>query len=113
MAPYKNPEHGTYAAHYIFLDGQLYSTSPQENVREVTHVMLAERDNVLEKFRQATQRDSDSVYAASFMVVGDRITVYKSLRKYRTLEFPATKRAFTNAVNAFRTLSPGFTVEAG
>lgn len=113
MAPYKNPEHGTYAAHYIFLDGQLYSTSPQENVREVTHVMLAERDKILHKFREAAENDRDSVYAASFMVVGDRITVYKSLKKYRTLEFPATKRAFSNAVNAFRALSPEFTVAAG
>ena len=113
MAPYKNPERGTYASHYIFLDGKLYSTLPTESVREITHVMLAKRDNILRKFRQAARKDENSVYAASFMVVGDRITVYKSLKKYRTLQFPATKQAFENTLEAFRTLSPAFTVESG
>ena len=113
MAPYKNPERGTYAAHYIFLDGQLYSTSPHENVREISHTTLAKRDRILGKFQEAAAKDPDSVYAASFMVVGDRITVYRSLKMYRTLNFPATKRAYASAVEAFRTLSPGFDVQPG
>ena len=113
MAPYKNPERGTYASHYIFLEGQLFSTSPNENVREVTHEMLAKRDKILTRFREAAEKDPDSVYAASFMVVGDRITVYSSHAKYRTLKFPATKRGYNNAIDAFRTLSAGFSVEAG
>lgn len=114
MTLYRNPERGIYPANYIFLKGQLYTTSPEEHVFTVTHEVLAQRDKILNLFNQAAKEDKDGVIAGAYMVVGERITVYPPpIRKLRTLEFTPSQKAYKHAIEAFRQLSPGFEVVAG